>query len=147
MSTAEAGNPSQGIVNVSPSLKSKHVLTASAAAFGTFGAGWFFVPEMFYKYWAITPDPSGYMGHRYGAFMLGLMTLSWMARSAANTQARRAIMMGSLVAWVLTDALSLYGVTLGLNAWPATVVELVLVLGFAWVLFIKPEPVEQERSA
>jgi hypothetical protein len=133
-------------VSVTSSLKSKHVLTTSAAAFGIFGAGWFLMPEMFYKYWAITPDPNDYMGRRYGAFMLGLMTISWMARSVANTQARRAVMMGSLVGWVLTDALSLYGVTLGLNAWAPFAVELVLVLGFIWVLFVKPEPV-QERSA
>jgi hypothetical protein len=145
MSTAEQLTQTQPMV--SPFLKSKHVLTASAAAFGIFGSGWFFAPAMFYKYWAITPDPNDYMGHRYGAFMLGLMTISWMARSVANTAARRAIMMGSLVGWVLTDAMSFYGVTLGLNAWAPSLVELTLVLGFAWVLFVKPEPVEQERSA
>ena len=52
-------------------------------------------------------------------------------------------MMGSLVAWVLTDALSLYGaVSLGLNAWAPFFVELALVLGFAWALFVKPERAE-----
>jgi hypothetical protein len=123
-------------------MKSKLVLTASAAAFGIFGAGWFVVPGMFYKYWGIVPDSDNYMGHRYGAFMLGLMAISWMVRDAANSQARRAIMVGSLICWVLTDGLSLYGaMKLGLNAWAPTVVELALVLGFAWVLFIKPEPV------
>jgi hypothetical protein len=122
---------------------SKIALTASAAAFGIFGAGWFFMPAMFYKYWAIVPDSDGYMGRRYGAFMLGLMVISWMARSVANTEARRAIMMGSLVGWVLTDALSLYGaVSLGLNAWAPFFVELALVLGFVWALFVKPEPAE-----
>ena len=81
------------------------------------------------------------MGRRYGAFMLGLMVISWLARSAPNTQARRAIVVGSLVCWVLTDALSLYGaLALGLNAWSPFGVELVLVVGFVWVLFIKPEP-------
>jgi hypothetical protein len=125
-------------------MKSKLVLTVSAAVFGIFGAGWLFVPGALYKYWAITPDPDGYMGHRYGAFMLGLMAISWMVRNAANTEARRAIMVGSLVCWVLTDALSLYGAAaLGLNAWGAFAVELALVMGFAWVLFIKPEPVEE----
>jgi hypothetical protein len=42
---------------------------------------------------------------------------------------------------VLTDALSVYGaLALGLNAWPACGVELALVVGFLWVLFINPEP-------
>jgi len=83
------------------------------------------------------------VGRRYGAFMLGLMVISWMARSMADVRARRAVMMGSLVCWALTDALSLYGaVSLGLNAWAPFVVELVLLLGFAWALFFKPEPAE-----
>ena len=122
-------------------MNSKQVLTASAAAFGIFGAGWFIVPGMFYEFWAIVPDTNQYMGRRYGAFMLGLMVISWLARSAPNTQARRAILAGSLVCWVLTDALSLYGaLALGLNAWAPFVVELALVVGFTWVLLVKPEP-------
>ena len=122
-------------------MSSKVVLTASAAAFGIFGSGWFLLPETMYKYWAIVPDPNHYVGRRYGAFMLGLAVISWLARGAPNTGARRAILVGSLVAWVLTDALSLYGaLTLGLNAWPAFGVELALVVGFVWVVFIRPEP-------
>jgi hypothetical protein len=54
----------------------------------------------------------------------------------------RALMIGALVALALTTAISLYGaLALALNAWPAVVVEFVLVMGFVWVLFIKPEPV------
>ncbi|HKA40579.1 MAG TPA: hypothetical protein VKF40_01190 [Burkholderiales bacterium] len=123
-------------------MNSKHVLTASAAAFGIFGSGWLIVPGVFYKYWAIVPDTDQYMGRRYGAFMLGLMMISWLARNASHTQALRAILVGSLVCWVLTDALSLYGaLALGLNAWWPVAVESALVVGFAWVLFIKREPV------
>ena len=123
-------------------MRSKLVLTASATAFGIFGAGWFLVPEMFYKYWRIVPDSNRYMGRRYGAFMLGLMVLSWLARNAANTPARRAILVGSLVGWVLTDALSLYGaLALGLNAWWPVAIESALVVSFTWVLFVQPEPV------
>src|SRR5262249_6558117 len=36
-------------------MNSKVALTASAVAFGIFGAGWLIVPGMFYKYWAIVP--------------------------------------------------------------------------------------------
>jgi hypothetical protein len=122
-------------------MNSKLVLSASAASFGIFGAGWLIVPQMFYEYWAIVPDPDQYMGRRYGAFMLGLMVISWLARTAPNTPARRAILVGSLVCWVLTDALSLYGALgLGLNAWWPFGVELALVIGFVWILFVTPEP-------
>lgn len=122
-------------------MNSKIALTASAAVFGLFGLGWFFTPETLSKYWGIVPDAGGYMGQRYGAFMLGFMMISLLARKAANTQARRAIMIGSLFAWVLTDALSIYGaVVLNLNAWGAVAVESLLVVGFVFVLFVKPEP-------
>ena len=123
-------------------MSSKLVLTASAAAFGIFGAGWLLVPRMLYGYWAIAGDTNQYMGRRYGAFMLGLMVISWLARKASNTQARHAILVGSLVCWVITDALSVYGaLALGLNAWWPVAVESALVAGFAWVLLIRPEPV------
>lgn len=92
---------------------------------------------------AIVPDSDAYMGRRYGAFMLGLMLISWMARSMTDARARRSVMLASLVSWVVTDVLSLYGALwLGLNAWSPFVVELVLVIGFVWALFVKPEPTE-----
>jgi hypothetical protein len=128
-------------------MSSKRALTLSAAAFGIFGTGWLVAPEVFYKYWGIVPDTGNTMGHRYGAFMIALMTISWLSRNLPNTEAKRAILMGSLVGWVLTDALSLYGaIALGLNAWAPTVVEFALVTGFVWVLFVKPEPITSERK-
>ncbi len=122
-------------------MNSKSVLTVSAAAFGVFGTGWLLAPGVFYKYWGIVPDTGQYMGRRYGAFMLGVMVVSWLARGAPNTAARRAILVGSLVGWALTDALSVYGaVALHLNAWGAVAVESALALGFFWVLFVRREP-------
>jgi len=124
-------------------VNSKLVLTATAVLIGIFGLGWLIVPDMMGKYWKI--DPGGnlnYMGRRYGAFLLGLVVALWLARNAPNTQARRALMIGALFTLALTTALSLYGaLVLALNAWPAVVVEFVLVMGFVWALFIKPEPV------
>jgi hypothetical protein len=72
--------------------------------------------------------------------MLGLVVALWLARTAPNTLARRAVMIGALVALAQTTAISLYR-ALALNAWPIVVVEFVLVMAFVWVLFIKPEPV------
>jgi hypothetical protein len=124
-------------------MNSKLVLSTTAVLIGIFGVGWLIVPDMMANYWRI--DPGGnlnYMGHRYAAFMLGLVVALWLARSAPNTQARRALMIGAFVALALTTVISIYGATaLALNAWPAVVVESVLVMGFVWVLFIKPEPV------
>jgi peptidoglycan/LPS O-acetylase OafA/YrhL len=45
------------------------------------------------------------MGHRYAAFMLGLVAALWLARNAPNTQARRALMIGALAALALTTVI------------------------------------------
>ena len=124
-------------------MNGKFVLTTTAVLIGIFAVGWLIVPDAMGNYWRIGPgDNLNYMGHRYAAFMLGLVVAMWLARNAPNTQARRALMIGALFALALTTAISLYGaLALGLNAWPAVVVEFALASGFAWVLFIKPEPV------
>jgi uncharacterized BrkB/YihY/UPF0761 family membrane protein len=124
-------------------VNSKLVLTTTAVLIGIFGLGWLIMPDAMGNYWKILPgDNLNYIGRRYGAFMLGLVVTLWLARNAPNTQARRDLMIGAFVALALTTAISVYGaLALSLNAWPAVAVESGLVLGFVWVLFIKPEPV------
>jgi len=124
-------------------MSSKLVLTTTAVVIGTFGMGWLIAPNAMGDYWRMAPgDNLNYMGHRYAAFMIGLVVALWLARNAPNTQARRALMIGALVGLAVTTAISLYGaLVLALNAWTTIVVEFVLVMGFVWVLFVKPEPV------
>jgi len=124
-------------------MNSKLVLTYTAFLYGFFGAAWLIAPDALGKFWAIAPgDNFTYMGHRYGAFMLGLPVAAWMMRGMPNTPARRALMVGACVASFLTAAASLYGaLALGLNGLPAFVMEIPTFGGLAWVLFIKPEPV------
>ncbi len=123
-------------------VTSKRVLTATTVL-GLFGLGWLFLPNVLGEFWRIAPGENlTYMGHRYGALLVGLAVTVWLGRDLPSTQARRVIMIGAFVSLVLTTALSVYGgVALGLNAWPAVVVEAVLTFGLGWVLFIKPEPV------
>jgi hypothetical protein len=124
-------------------FNAKRALTATTVM-GVFGVGWLLVPDAMARYWKMAPGENlNYMGHRYGALLIGLGVTVWLARNALNTQARRALMIGAFVSLVLTTALSLYGaLTLGLNAWPAFVVELVLTAGMAWALFLRPDPVK-----
>jgi hypothetical protein len=122
-------------------IKSKHALTATTLM-GVFGIGWLIMPDALGRFWRIAPGENlNYMGHRYGALLIGLGVTVWLARNALNTEARRALMIGALVSLVLTTALSLYGaVALGLNAWSPFGVELALTIGMAWALFVKPDP-------
>jgi len=121
---------------------SKVVLTATTVL-GVFGMGWLIMPDSMGRYWGIALGENfNYMGHRYGALLVGLAVTVWLARNALNTQARRALMIGAFVSLALTTALSLYGaLALRLNAWAPFAVELTLTVGLTWVLFIKSEPV------
>jgi hypothetical protein len=123
-------------------INSKRALTATTLM-GLFGVGWLIMPDRLAKYWGMAPGENlNYMGHRYGALLIGLGVTVWLGRNALNTRARRALMIGALVSLVLTTALSLYGaVALGLNAWAPFAVVLALTAGMAWALFVKPEPV------
>jgi hypothetical protein len=122
-------------------INSRRALTATTLM-GLFGIGWLIMPDALGKYWAMAPGENlNYMGHRYGALLIGLGVTVWLGRNALNTEARRALTIGAFVSLVLTTALSLYGaVALGLNAWPAFVTELALTVGVAWALFVKPDP-------
>ena len=123
-------------------INGKHALTATTLL-GVFGIGWLIMPDALGRFWRMAPGENlNYMGHRYGALLIGLAVTTWLGRNAINTQARRALMIGAFVSLVLTTALSLYGaLALGLNAWSPFAVELVLTVGLAWVLFLKPEPI------
>jgi hypothetical protein len=122
-------------------INSKLVLTANTVL-GVFGIGWLVMPDALGAYWRMAPGANlDYMGSRYGALLIGIAVTAWLGRSALNTQARRALMIGTFVAMVLTTALSLRGaLALDLNAWAPFVTELVLTSGLAWALFIRPEP-------
>jgi hypothetical protein len=124
-------------------LNSKLVLTYAAFLYGFFGAAWLIVPNALGKFWGIAPGANfTYMGQRYGGFMLGLPVAVWLVRGMPNTPARRAVMIGTMIASLLTAGASLYGAAaLGLNGWPAFAMEIPVFLGLAWVLFVKPEPV------
>jgi hypothetical protein len=123
-------------------VTTKRALIATSLL-AVFGTGWLAMPDVMARYWSLAPSATlDYMGRRYGAVLIGLGVAVWLARNALNTQARRALMIGALVALVPTTALSLYGaLALGLNAWPPFAVELVLTLGMAWVLFVRSDPV------
>jgi hypothetical protein len=123
-------------------ITTKLVLTATTVL-GVFGMGWLLAPDAMGRYWQMVPgEHFNYMGSRYGVLLIGLAVTVWLGRDTLNTKGRRALMIGAFVSMALTTALSLYGaLALQLNAWPAFIVELLLTLGLAWVLFIKTEPI------
>lgn len=124
-------------------MTSKFVLTATAVVLGLVGIAWSIMPSTFVGFWHIEASTGAtYLGNRMGTLLLALATTAWLGRKAPNTEARRALMIGALLAMVLMTAQSLYGaVVLGYTTGMPTIGEGLLSLGFAWVLFIRPEPI------
>ena len=122
-------------------IHSRSALTATTLM-GLFGIGWLAAPDFMGRYWRMAPGESlDYMGRRYGALLVGLGVTVWLGRKSPDSPARRAVMIGALASLILTTALSLWGaLSLGLNAWPAFGVELVLTLGLAWAVLARRGP-------
>ena len=122
-------------------MNGRRALTATTLM-GLFGIGWFVAPDFMGRYWRMVPGETlDYMGHRYGSLLIGLGVTVWLGRKSPDNPARRALMIGALVSLVLTTAWSLFGaLSLGLNAWPAFGVELILTLGLAWAIFMRSRP-------
>lgn len=110
---------------------------------GIVGVPWSVVPSVFVGFWHIEPSTGAtYLGNRMGTLLFGLAVTAWLGRKAANTEARRALMHGALVALVLMTAQSIYSaVALGYTTRMPALGEGLLTLGFVWVLFIRPEPI------
>lgn len=74
--------------------------------------------------------------------MLGFAALSWSARSAPESEARRSIVLGSFVYSVLGFIVSLVSQLAGMvNAlgWSTVVLFLLFALGFGYFQFMKPK--------
>ena len=100
------------------------------------GSGWLFAPESMLAQWGVHSDATGvYVGRRYGAILFGYAAILWLARSAAPSAARAAILGGGALVTALITLVSLAGVltsTIGRGAWGAVVVEAVLTGGFLY---------------
>ena len=55
------------------------------------------MPNVLGNYWRMAPGENlNYMGHRYGALLIGLGVTVWLGRDALNAQARHALISAPL---------------------------------------------------
>jgi hypothetical protein len=82
----------------------------------------------------------------YGAAMLGTMLLTWFARNAAESQARRAIILDLFIydaIGVIITIIALLAGRFNLLGWGILVIYLFFALGFGYFWFAKPAPATQ----
>jgi hypothetical protein len=114
------------------------VAIATSVASLLLGMGWLFAGKLVLKRWRIEPnDIALLVGRRLGAVYLGTSLLLFLARSAPPSEVRSSLSAGMLVSLALLAALGLFEFKArraGPGICVSVGVEIILALGFAWVL-------------
>lgn len=123
-------------------MKLKTLMTINAIVAIVFGVAFVIVPTQAYSLYDITADEQLiYMGQLFGAALIGFALLTWMARNATDSDARKAIVLALFISNGIGFVVALIG-QLGnvVNAfgWSTVAIYLLLALGFGYFQFFKP---------
>ena len=122
-------------------MKLSVFLTIAAVLAFLFGLAFFLIPMQTVSLYGITLDPAAQFVPRYlGATFLGVAVLNWLARSAASSEALRAILLGDFVLSALGLIVALWEKIAGEGnalVWSTVVIYLFLTLGFGYFKFMK----------
>ena len=94
---------------------------------------------------SVTGDGT-FPAQEYAAAMLGTMLLTWFSRNAAESQARRAIILDLFIydaIGVIITIIALLAGRFNLLGWGILVIYLFFALGFGYFWFAKPAPATQ----
>ncbi|MGB6422824.1 MAG: hypothetical protein WBF05_13400 [Anaerolineales bacterium] len=124
-------------------LKSLFVFNAITAII--FGVGSVLAPQMIVSLFGATLNPAGMLMMRYGgAWLIGIGLLAWFARNAADSEARRAIILAFLICYSIAFIVALISqLAAVLNAfgWGTVALNLLLALGYGYFQFAKQQAV------
>lgn len=120
----------------------KLLFTINAVAASLFGLGFLLVPAPLLALYGLSPDPNLiYLARLLGGAVLGYGIVTWMARPADASPARRAIVFGYFVGFAASLVAALMGQLAGVvNAWGWSTVALYVLftLGYGYFHFVKP---------
>ncbi len=123
-------------------MKLKTLMIINAIVAIVFGVTFVIIPAQAYSLYDITANEHlNYMGQLFGAALVGFALITWMARNATDSDARKAIVLALFVANGIGFVVALIG-QLGnvVNAlgWSTVAIYLLLSLGFGYFQFFKP---------
>ena len=123
-------------------MKLSTMFVIYAAISAIFGLAFVFVPETSLALYGIMLGPGGILVARlFGAALLEFALLSWLARNAGDSEARKAIILAVVIGEAVGFIVALLGQLSGeVNAlgWSTVAVYLLLALGFGYFQFMKP---------
>lgn len=131
-------------------MKLKTLMIIKAVVCLTLGLPILLVPDFFYSLFGATLGPGGIIAAReYGASLMGNLLLTWFARNAMESLARRAIILGLCVYDAIGFVVILVAQTSGLLnplGWSAVAIYLFFAVGYGYFLVYSPQPATQERA-
>ena len=119
----------------------KTLMTINAIVALVFGAAFVIAPAQTYSLYDITASEQLLlMGRLFGGSLIGFAVLTWMARNATDSDARKAI----VLALFISEGIGFVGALIGqlnnvVNAfgWSTVAIYLLLALGFGYFQFFK----------
>ena len=119
-------------------MKFQTIMIIKAVVCLSLGVPILLAPIFLYSLFGASLNPGGVFAAReYGASLIGNLMVTWFARKAAESEARRAIILGlcvyDAIGFVVTLIALLTGV-LGLLGWFAAAIYLFFAIGFGYFL-------------
>ena len=125
-------------------MKLKTLMIINSVVAIVFGVLFVIVPAQAYSCYNITADEQLiYMGRLFGSALIGFGILTWIARNAADSDARKAILYALFAADCIGFVVALFGqISHVVNAlgWSTVVIYLLLAFGFGYFQFFKAAP-------
>ena len=123
-------------------MKLSNLLVVAAAIGAIFGVAFVVASGPLLAIYGITLDKAGTLvAQLFGAALISLSVLNWLARNVTDPAARQAVVLGNLAGDVVGFVVILLGQLAGIaNAigWSNVAIYLLLALGFAYVQFMEP---------
>jgi hypothetical protein len=123
-------------------MKFSNLMVIKAIVCLVFGIPLLLVPGLLLSFYGITLGPGGvFMARVYGASLLGNLMLTWFARNAEDSEARRAIVLDlfiyDAIGFVVALLVQLSGL-MNVLGWSIVAIYLLLALGYGYFQFVKP---------
>ena len=123
-------------------MKLSNLLVVAAVIGAVFGVAFVVASGPLLAIYGITLDKAGTLvAQLFGAALISLALLNWLARNVTDPEARQAVVLGNLAGDVVGFVVILLGQLAGIaNAlgWSNVAIYLLLALGFAYVQFLQP---------
>lgn len=123
-------------------MKLKYLFIFNAVATIIFGIGSVLIPQTLVTLFGSTLNPAGVLMMQYGGvWLIGLGLLAWLVRNAAESEARKAVILAFMVCYGIAFIVALLAqLNAVLNAfgWGTVGLNMVLALGYGYFQFAKP---------